>query len=106
MQKLQQQTNRKDIVWLTIDYNAPGTEGNVTPEQAQKITASWKTRQTALLLDPDGKVGRAYGAKNTPDMVIVNPEGKIAYEGAIDSKATPNTADIPNSTNYDKAALD
>src|SRR5947199_9467384 len=106
MQKLQQQTNRKDIVWLTIDYNAAGNEGNVTPEQAQKITASWKTRQTALLLDPDGKLGRAYVAKNTPDMVIVNPEGKIAYEGAIDSKATPNPADIPNSTNYVKAALD
>ncbi|PYJ47797.1 MAG: thioredoxin family protein [Verrucomicrobia bacterium] len=106
MQKLQQQYTGKGVVWLTIDSNAPGTEGNVTPEQAQKITASWKTRQTALLLDPDGKVGRAYGAKNTPDMVIVNPEGKIAYEGAIDSKATPNPADIPNSTNYVKAALD
>ena len=100
MQKLQQQYTGKGVVWLTIDSNAPGTEGNVTPEQAQKITASWKTRQTALLLDPDGKVGRAYGAKNTPDMVIVNPEGKIAYEGAIDSKATPNPADIPNSTNW------
>jgi len=106
MQKLQQQYTGKGVVWLTIDSNAPGTEGNVTPEQAQKITASWKMRQTALLLDPDGKVGRAYGAKNTPDMVIVNPEGKIAYEGAIDSKATPNPADIPNSTNYVKAALD
>src|SRR6184192_3112709 len=106
MQKLQGQYTGKGVVWLTIDSNAPGTEGNVTPEQAQKITASWKTRQTALLLDPDGKVGRAYGAKNTPDMVIVNPEGKIAYEGAIDSKATPNPADIPNSTNYVKAALD
>ncbi|PYJ25329.1 MAG: thioredoxin family protein [Verrucomicrobia bacterium] len=106
MQKLQQQYTGKGVVWLTIDSNAPGTEGNVTPEQAQKITASWKTRQTALLLDPDGKVGRAYGAKNTPDMVIVNAEGKIAYEGAIDSEATPNPADIPNSTNYVKAALD
>jgi peroxiredoxin len=106
MQRLQTQYTGKGVVWLTIDSNAPGTEGNITPEQAQKITASWKTRQTALLLDPDGKVGRAYGAKNTPDMVIINPEGKIAYEGAIDSKATPNPADIPNSTNYVKAALD
>src|SRR5216117_2583991 len=106
MQKLQQQYTGKGVVWLTIDSNAPGTEGNITPEQAQKITASWKTHQTALLLDPEGKARLAYGAKNTPDMVIINPEGKIAYEGAIESKATPNPADIPSSTNYVKAALD
>jgi peroxiredoxin len=106
MQKLQEQYTSKGVVWLTIDSNAPGTEGSITPEQAQKITASWKTHQTALLLDPDGKAGRAYGAKNTPNMVIINPEGKVAYEGAIDSKASPNPADIPSSTNYVKAALD
>ena len=106
MQKLQDQYTSKGVVWLTIDSNAPGTEGNITPEQAQKIAESWKTRQTALLLDPEGKAGRAYGAKNTPDMVIINPEGKIAYEGAIDSKASPNPADIPSSTNYVKVALD
>jgi peroxiredoxin len=106
MQKLQKEYTGKGVVWLTIDSNAPGTQGNLTPEQAQKVATSWKTQQTALLLDPDGKVGRAYGAKNTPNMVIIDPEGKIAYEGAIDSKATPNPADIPSSTNYVKAALD
>jgi peroxiredoxin len=106
MQKLQQQYTGKGVVWLTIDSNAPGTEGAVTPDQAQKIATSWKTHQTALLLDPEGKAGRAYGAKNTPNMVVISPDGKIAYEGAIDSKATPNPADIPNSTNYVKAALD
>ena len=106
MQKLQEQYTSIGVVWLTIDSNAPGTEGSITPEQAQKITASWKTHQTALLLDPEGKAGRAYGAKNTPNMVIIDPDGKIAYEGAIDSKASPNPADIPSSTNYVKAALD
>ncbi len=106
MQKLQDEYTGKGVVWLTINSNAPGTEGNITPEQAQKITASWRTHQTALLLDSDGKAGLAYGAKNTPNMVIVSPDGKIAYEGAIDSKATPNPADIPSSTNYVKAALD
>jgi peroxiredoxin len=106
MQKLQDQYTSKGVVWLTIDSNAPGTEGNITPEQAQKISESWKTHQTALLLDPEGKAGRAFGAKNTPHMVVINPEGKIAYEGAIDSKASPNPADIPSSTNYVKAALD
>jgi len=106
MQKLQQEYTGKGVVWLTIDSNAPGTEGNIASDQAQKIMASWRTKQTALLLDPESKVARSYGAKNTPNMVVIDPEGKIVYEGAIDSKATPNPADIPNSTNYVKAALD
>jgi peroxiredoxin len=106
MQKLQQEYTGKGVVWLTIDSNAPGTEGNLTSEEAEKVMTSWKTHQSALLLDPEGKAGRAYGAKNTPNMVVIDPQGKIAYEGAIDSKATPNPADIPNSTNYVKAALD
>src|SRR5881398_3484714 len=106
MQKLQGEYTGKGVVWLTIDSNAPGTEGNITPEQAQKIMAQWKTKQTALLLDPESKVAKLYGAKNTPNMVVISPEGKIVYEGAIDSKASPNPADIPSSTNYVKNALD
>src|SRR6266704_5565194 len=106
MQKLQGEYTGKGVVWLTIDSNAPGTEGNITPEQAQKIMSGWKTHQTALLLDPESKVARSYGAKNTPNMVVISPEGKIVYEGAIDSKASPNPNDIPNSTNYVKVALD
>src|SRR6478672_6812511 len=51
MQKLQAEFTGKGVVWLTIDSNAPGTEGSISPEQAQKIAESWKTRQTALLLD-------------------------------------------------------
>ena len=106
MQKLQQEYTSKGVVWLTVDSNAPGSEGNMTPEQANKTIASWKAHQTALLLDPESNVAKLYGAKNTPDMIVINPEGKIVYEGAIDSKATPNPADIPSSTNYVKAALD
>ena len=106
MQKLQQEYTGKGVVWLTIDSNAPGSEGSLSADAASKVMNGWKTRQTALLLDPEGKAGRAYGAKNTPNMVVINPEGKIVYEGAIDSKATPNPADIPNSTNYVKVALD
>ena len=106
MQKLQAEYTGRGVVWLTIDSNAPGTEGNITAEQAKKIMDSWKTKQTALLLDPESKIAKLYGAKNTPDMVIINPEGKIVYEGAIDSKASPNPADIPTSTNYVKNALD
>lgn len=106
MQKLQAEYTGKGVVWLSIDSSAPGKEGSLTAEQAQKTMNDWKTKQTALLLDPEGKAGRAYGAKNTPDMIVINPEGKIVYEGAIDSKATPNPADIPTSTNYVKIALD
>src|SRR3979409_2330293 len=106
MQKLQEEYTGKGVVWLSIDSSAPGMEGSLTPDQAQKTMSEWKTKQTALLLDPEGKAGRAYGAKNTPDMIVINPEGKIVYEGAIDSKATPNPADIATSTNYVKVALE
>jgi peroxiredoxin len=106
MQKLQEEYTGKGVVWLSIDSSAPGLEGSLTPEQAQQKMAEWKTKQTGLLLDPDGKAGKAYGAKNTPHMFVINPDGKIIYEGAIDSKASPNPNDIPNSTNYVKVALD
>src|SRR5216110_1344136 len=106
MQKLQEEYTGKGVVWLTIDSNAPGSEGNLSADAASKVMTGWKTRQTALLLDPEGKAGRAYRAKNTPNMVVINPEGKIVYERAVDSKATANPADIPNSTNYVKVALD
>jgi peroxiredoxin len=106
MQKLQEEFTAKGVVWLSIDSSAPGLEGNLTAEQAEKKIADWKTKQTALVLDPDGKAGRSYGAKNTPHMFVINPDGKIVYEGAIDSKATPNPSDIANSTNYVKVALE
>jgi peroxiredoxin len=106
MQKLQEEFTAKGVVWLSIDSSAPGLEGNLTAEQAEKKIAEWKTKQTAFVLDPDGKAGRIYGAKNTPHMFVINPEGKIVYEGAIDSKATPNPSDIAGSTNYVKVALE
>lgn len=106
MQKLQKEYSGKGVVWLTIDSSAPGKEGNLSADQAEKVMNSWKMNQTTLLLDPDGKAGKSYGAKNTPHMFVINPDGKIVYEGAIDSKASPNPADIPTSTNYVKVALD
>jgi peroxiredoxin len=106
MQKLQQEFTGKGVVWLTIDSSAPGLEDNLTADQANAKITEWKTKQTAFVLDPEGKAGRTYGAKNTPHMFVINPEGKIVYEGAIDSKATPNPADIANSTNYVKVALE
>jgi peroxiredoxin len=106
MQKLQEEFAAKGVVWLSVDSSAPGLEGYLTAEQANAKMTEWKTKQTALVLDPDGKAGRSYGAKNTPHMFVINPEGKIVYEGAIDSKATPNPSDIASSTNYVKVALE
>jgi peroxiredoxin len=106
MQKLQEEFTGKGVVWLSIDSSAPGKEGHLTAEQANQKMTEWKTKQTALLLDPDGKAGQTYGAKNTPHMFIINPEGKVVYEGAIDSKASANPADITGATNYVKVALD
>src|SRR5215510_15642769 len=74
MQKLQKEYTDKGVVWLTVDSNAPGTEGNITADQAKRIMDSWKTKQTALLLDPESKIAKLYGAKNTPNMVIVGPD--------------------------------
>jgi hypothetical protein len=106
MQGLQKQFTSKDVVWLTIDSSAPGKEGYLTPEEANKQIADWKIKSTAMLLDPDGKVGHEYAATNTPHMYIVDPSGKLIYSGAIDSKPTANPDDIPASTNYVKAALE
>jgi peroxiredoxin len=106
MQKLQENFTSKGVTWLTIDSSAAGKEGSLKPDEANKKIADWKVHSTALLLDSDGKVGKAYGAKNTPHMFVINPEGKVIYEGAIDSKASPNPDDIPTSTNYVKVALD
>jgi peroxiredoxin len=106
MQKLQENFTSKGVTWLTIDSSAPGKEGSLKPDEANKTIEKWKVHSSALLLDSDGKVGKAYGAKNTPHMFVINPEGKIVYEGAIDSKASPNPDDIPSSTNYVKVALD
>jgi peroxiredoxin len=106
MQKLQEEFTAKGVVWLSVDSSAPGLEGNLTAEQANAKMTEWKTKQTALVLDPDGKAGRSYGAKNTPHMFVINPEGKIVYEGAIDSKPSSNASDIASSTNYVKVALE
>ena len=106
MQKLQSEYTGKGVIWLSVDSSAPGSEGSLLPEQAQKVMKDWNTKQTALLLDSDGRIGRSYNARNTPHMFVINPQGKVIYEGAIDSKATPNPADIPSSTNYVKVALE
>jgi len=106
MQTLQKEFTAKGVAWLTIDSSAPGTQGNLTAEEAKKQMSELKMGSTALLLDPDGKVGHEYHATNTPHMFVVDPAGKLIYEGAIDSNASYDPADIKGSTNYVKAALE
>ena len=63
-------------------------------------------KASQVVLDTDGKVGKAYGAKTTPQLVVIDKEGKVAYNGAIDSKATTDVADVETADSYISAALD
>ena len=106
MQSLQKAYTAKGVVWLSIDSSAPGEEGNYPAEKLNQIASDDGAARTALLLDPDGKVGRLYGAKTTPDMYIIDPNGTLVYEGAIDNKRSTDLADVKTATNYVKTALD
>jgi peroxiredoxin len=106
MQKLQKEYTGKDVVWLSISSSAQGEQGHMTPENAPKTMTDWKMDSTKVLLDHDGKVGKMYGAKTTPHMFVLDKEGKLVYQGAIDSKPSSNSADIEGAENYVKVALD
>jgi len=105
MQGLQKEFTSKGVVWLSIDSSAPGEEGNYPPGKLNEISARDGAARTALLLDPAGKVGRLYGAKTTPDMYVISPDGVLVYKGAIDSKRSTDLADVKTATNYVKSAL-
>jgi peroxiredoxin len=106
MQRLQKEYTAKGVVWLTIDSSAPGLEGNYPADQLNQISNKVGAARTALLLDPDGKVGRAYAAKTTPDMYIIDPKGTLVYRGAIDNKRSTDLADVKTATNYVHEALE
>ena len=106
MQALQKEYTAKGVVWFSIDSSAPGEEGNYPAEKLNEIARQDNSARTALLLDPSGDVGRLYGAKTTPDMYIIDPNGILVYKGAIDNKRSTDLADVKIATNYVKAALD
>ncbi|MBC2595103.1 thioredoxin family protein [Ruficoccus amylovorans] len=93
------------VVWLSIVSSAPGKQGYETPEQTLKTAEAKGSKASAILLDPTGKVGKEYGAKRTPEMFIINPEGEIVYHGAIDSISSASQADIKDAKNYVNAAM-
>lgn len=106
MQALQKKYKSK-VKWLTINSSAKGKQGHLAnPSQAKDKYMNEKMQSTALLLDSDGSIGKKYGAKTTPHMFIIGPKGKVLYQGAIDSKASADSSDIPSSTNYVAQALD
>ena len=106
MQQLQRMYTAKGVVWLSINSSAPGKQGTLTPETAKQRSTEQKIASTAVLLDSSGKVGRIYGAKTTPQLFIIDPEGTVIYTGAIDDKPSVDPADISTAKNYVQRALD
>lgn len=106
MQATQKKATDKGVVWLSICSSARGKQGNFTPAEWRKAYAKEKMNSTAVLLDPTGEVGKAYGAKTTPSLFVINPDGNLIYKGAIDDKPTTDKADIPGAHNYVLSALD
>jgi peroxiredoxin len=106
MERLQKEWTGKGVVWLSVLSSAPGEQGNVTPAEENDYLREMKAAPTAAILDPSGTIGRLYSAKTTPDMFVIDPQGKIVYEGAIDDQPTPDPASLKDAKNYVSAALE
>ncbi len=105
MQKTQDAALASGAVWISVISSAPGKQGFVKAAEANRLTASRGAHPTYVLLDSDGSLGHLYGAKTTPDIFIISPEGRIVYSGAIDSIPTTDPAETAKATNYVTAAL-
>jgi peroxiredoxin len=106
MQKLQKTYTGKGVVWLSINSSAGGKQGALDAAKATALVKEKGAAPTAFLLDSEGAVGQAYGAKTTPHMFIIDPSGKLIYNGAIDDRPSTDKADIATARNYVQAALD
>jgi peroxiredoxin len=100
MQSLQKEWTAKGVVWLSILSSAPGHQGYLTAAQENSYLAREKAAPSAVVLDPTGAIGHEYEAKTTPHMFIIDPNGKLIYEGAIDDHPTADASDIKESKNY------
>lgn len=105
MQKLQKEATSNDVVWLSIVSSAPGEQGYVSPDEANALTRDRDASPSAVLLDPQGNVGKLYGARTTPHMYIVDPRGIPIYIGGIDDKPSTRRSDVATAKNYVRAAL-
>jgi peroxiredoxin len=105
MQALQRYAAAHRIIWLSIDTAAPDRQGYLTPAAARARIAKTQSRVSAFLFDKDTHIARVYGAKTTPSFFIIDREGKLAYQGAMDTEATPEHADTQNYVRDALAAL-
>lgn len=105
MQRLQSEATAQGVVWLSVVSSAPGKEGYVTAEQARELTTSRGAHPTAVLLDPAGVIGRAYSAKTSPHMFVIDAQQRIVYQGAIDDKPTTDPASLNGARNYVREAI-
>ena len=105
MQNLQNDAAGQGVVWLTVISSAPGTQGHVSAREANYLTRARRANPTAVLFDPTGTVGKAYGATNTPHMYVVTKDGVLAYAGAIDDKPTTRKGDVETAQSYVRPAL-
>ena len=105
MQSLQKAWKAKGMIWFTVISSAPGKQGYVTAAEENGYMKKMGADPTAAILDPSGEIGRLYDAKTTPQMYIIDPGGKLIYDGAIDDHPTTDISDIKSSKNYVSAAL-
>ncbi len=105
MQQTQRTANEAGAVWITVMSSAPGKQGHADATRANKLMKEWASEPDYILLDPDGVVGRAYDAKTTPQMALIDGDGVLRYAGAIDDKPSANHATVNGATNYVLAAL-
>jgi len=105
MEALQKEWTGKGIVWLSVISSAPGQQGYVTPAQENDYLKRMKASPTAAILDPTGVIGHLYSAKTTPHMFVIDPSGKVVYQGAIDDQPTPDPSSLKGARNYLSEAL-
>ena len=105
MQALQEKYTDEGVVWLSIVSSAPGKQGYYPPKEMIEQKKKHNGSMTAILMDPDGEIGKTYGATVTPHMYVINPDGELVYRGGIDDKPTTDEADIEGATNYVDRAL-
>lgn len=105
MQGLQQTSTQAGVVWLAINSTSQSHSDYLPPARLSAWFVEQKAAPTAILMDPRGDIGRAYNARVTPHMFVIDPKGTLVYAGAIDDKRSANPADVPTSSNHVKAAL-
>ncbi len=93
------------VTWLTINSTREGHSEFKSPQQMKAWMKEKGAAPAATLLDRDSKVGRLYGATNTPQMFVIDPRGTLVYAGAIDDKRSTRQEDVKTAKNYVRAAL-